>query len=84
VNRRRLLRRLLAGSRNVAFADMINLAEGFGFRVIRTRGSHHILSHPAVPELLNLQSSGSQAKAYQVRQFLDLVEQYQLRLEDDS
>jgi hypothetical protein len=84
VNRRRLLRRLLAGSRNVAFADMINLAEGFGFRVIRTRGSHHMLSHPAVPELLNLQPSGSQAKAYQVRQFLELVEQYQLRLEDDS
>jgi hypothetical protein len=32
----------------------------------------------------NLQTAGSQAKAYQVRQFLDMVEQYDLRLEDDS
>ena len=83
MNRRRLLRRLLAGSRNVAFADLLNLAEGFGFRLARMRGSHHILSHPDVPELLNLQPMGSQAKAYQVQQFLDLIEKYGLRLEDD-
>ncbi len=84
MNRRRLLQRLLTGSTNVAFADLVTLAEGFGFRLARTRGSHHMFSHPNVPELLNLQSVRGQAKPYQVRQLLKLVEDYQLRLEDDT
>ena len=83
MNRRRLLLRILNGSRNVAFADMVNLAEGFGFRLSRVSGSHHIFTHPGIPELLNLQEVGGQAKPYQVRQFLKLVERHRLRLEDD-
>ena len=83
MNRRRLLLRLLNGSRNVGFADMVNLAEGFGFRLSRVTGSHHIFIHSGVPELLNLQEVGGQAKPYQVRQFLKLVERHRLRLEDD-
>jgi predicted RNA binding protein YcfA (HicA-like mRNA interferase family) len=84
MNRRRLLRRLLGGSlQGVAFFDMINLVEGFGFRHVRTRGSHHILSHPSVSELINLQNVGGEAKPYQIRQFLKLVERYDLRLEDE-
>jgi predicted RNA binding protein YcfA (HicA-like mRNA interferase family) len=55
VNRKRLLGRLLAGSLNVSFNDMTNLVEGFGFRLSRIRGSHHIYVHPAIPDLLNLQ-----------------------------
>src|SRR5215212_8976582 len=53
------------GSTNVAFADLVNPAEGFGFRLARTRGSHHMFSHPAAPGLLNLQSVRGQAKPYQ-------------------
>ena len=56
---------------------------GFGFRLARTRGSHHIFTHPDVPELVNLQELGGKAKPYQIRQFLALVERYDLRLEDD-
>ena len=84
MNRRRLLRRLLAGSRNVAFPDLVNLVEGFGFRLARTRGSHQVFSHPAVPQLLNLQPAGGQAKPYQVEQFLKLVSEHGLRLEDEG
>jgi hypothetical protein len=84
VNRRRLLRRLLAGSRNVAFADFTNLVEGFGFQQTRTRGSHHIFWHPRSRRRLNLQPQGGQAKAYQVRQFLDMIEEYQLELEAET
>ena len=83
MSRKRLLRRLLACSLNVSFADMRHLVEGFGFRLARTRGSHHIFVHPNVPELVNLQEVGGQAKPYQVRQFLKLVERYNLRLEED-
>ena len=63
---------------------MVNLAEGFGFRLGCTPGSHHIFAHPDIPDLLNLQERGGQAKPYQVRQFLKLVERYTLRLEDEQ
>jgi hypothetical protein len=84
MNRRRLLLRLLNRSRNVAFNDMVNLVEGFGFHLARSRGSHHIFSHPDIPELLNLQELAGQAKPYQIQQFLKLVEKYDLRLEDNE
>jgi hypothetical protein len=40
--------------------------------------------HPAVRELLNLQEVRVQAKPYQIRQFLRLVERYALTMEDES
>lgn len=83
MNRRRLLRGLARGTlQNVAFRDMVALAEGFGFRLARVRGSHHIYAHPDISELINLQDVGGQAKPYQIRQFLRLVERHNLKLED--
>jgi hypothetical protein len=45
-------------------------------------GSHHIFGHPDFPEQLNLQEEVGQAKQYQIRQFLRLVERYALTLEE--
>ena len=82
---RRLLLRLLQGNlKNVAFADMVRLVEAFGFHETRVAGSHHIFSHPHVPELANLQDVRGEAKPYQIRQVLRLVERYNLTLEDDA
>jgi len=84
MNRRRLLRRLSQGAlRNVRFADLLDLVQGFGFRLLRVSGSHHIFSHPDIPELVNLQEVRGEAKSYQIRQFLRLVERYNLQLEDE-
>jgi predicted RNA binding protein YcfA (HicA-like mRNA interferase family) len=58
------------------------LVEAFGFSLKRVSGSHHVFSHPDVPELVNLQNIKGEAKPYQVRQFLRLVERYNLKLED--
>jgi hypothetical protein len=80
---RKILQRILAGSKNVRFSDMIGLVEGFGFRLSRTEGSHHIFTHPDIPELLNLQEVKGQAKPYQMRQFLRLVERYSLKLKEE-
>lgn len=56
MNPKKLLKRLAQGPlRNVSFRDMVTLVEGFGFRLIRINGSHHIFSHPMVTELVNLQ-----------------------------
>ncbi len=52
--------------------------------VSRVRGSHHIFTHPTVPELVNLQEVGGQVKPYQIRQALKLIERYHLKLEDNG
>jgi predicted RNA binding protein YcfA (HicA-like mRNA interferase family) len=85
MNRRRLLRKLASGSlKNVPFSDLRNLVEGFGFRLDRVTGSHHIFVHPDIPELVNLQEVKGEAKPYQIRQFLRLLERHNLRLEEDT
>jgi hypothetical protein len=85
MNRKKLLGRLTRGQlRNVAFADMMNLVRGFGFELARVRGSHHVFECPGVSEMLNLQEVGGEAKPYQIRQFLRIVEAHDLRLEDEA
>jgi predicted RNA binding protein YcfA (HicA-like mRNA interferase family) len=72
---------ILAGSRGIRFDDAIRCAEAFGYRLVRTAGSHRILKHPDVPELLNLQPRpDGTAKAYQLRQLVGYVERYGLRM----
>ena len=70
MNMKRLLEKILAGSRNISFNDFIALVEAFGFELSRTRGSHQIYEHPDVREILNLQNVNGQVKPYQIRQFL--------------
>ena len=54
----------------------------FGFSLDRTSGSHHIFRHGA-GLMLNLQpDSNEQAKRYQIRQLLDLVEEHGLSLDE--
>lgn len=77
------LERILAGSKNIRFGDMVRLVEAFGFRLSRINGSHHIFTHPGVRELVNLQNVHGQAKPYQIRQFLSLVETHNLRINDE-
>ena len=82
MNERKTLRKVLSGSRNIRFADMTALVEAFGFHLSRIHGSHHIFVHPGVRELVNLQEVKGEAKPYQIKQFLKLVERYDLELED--
>jgi predicted RNA binding protein YcfA (HicA-like mRNA interferase family) len=83
MNKRKLLGKVLAGSKNIRFADMVMLIEGFGFRLARTSGSHRIFEHTDVPELLSIQNRKGKAKPYQIRQFLELSEQYNLELGEE-
>jgi predicted RNA binding protein YcfA (HicA-like mRNA interferase family) len=84
VDPKRLLARIARGDlANVSFSDMRRLVEAFGFELRRTSGSHHVFVHPDVRELINLQNVRGQAKPYQIRQFLRLVERYALTMEDE-
>lgn len=82
MNRKKLLKKILSDSKDVAFNDMVSLVQGFGFRFARQEGSHQIFVHSDIPELINLHNVKGQAKPYQVRQILKLVERYDLKLED--
>jgi predicted RNA binding protein YcfA (HicA-like mRNA interferase family) len=75
---------LLSGSKNIRFAEAVACAEAFGFQLSRINGSHHIYVHANIPELLNIQNVNGQAKPYQVKQFLRLIERYNLEMGDES
>ena len=57
--------------------------EAFGFQLSRINGSQHIYVHADVPELVNLQNVNGQAKPYQVKQFLRLIERYNLQMAEE-
>lgn len=80
MNDQKRLQKLYASRENVRFSDLVRLLEAFGFRHLRTTGSHHIFARPGMVEQLNVQDRGGKAKAYQVDQFLKLIEKYNLEL----
>lgn len=84
MNPRKLFRKALNSPRNLPFHDFLQLVRAYGFRLARTSGSHHILTHDDVSLPLNLQEVDGQAKPYQVRQFLRIVEENNLTLRDES
>jgi len=80
----RLLVKLANGAAaNVEFSDALRLAKALGFEVLRNSGSHHVLARPSISEQLNLQDRRGQAKPYQLRQLMTLVQRYDLKIEED-
>ena len=71
---------LQSTDRSVSFRDFVAMVEAFGFVQARTKGSHRSYAHPACNALLVLQPKGKDAKRYQVREFLAIVEEYGLKL----
>jgi predicted RNA binding protein YcfA (HicA-like mRNA interferase family) len=63
---------------------MQQLVESFGFQLQRVSGSHHIYARPGLTEQLNLQTVNGKAKPYQVRQFLKIIERYNLQLQENA
>ena len=84
MKKQKILTKALQGSRNIRFNDMVSLVEAFGFSLSRTSGSHHIFVHPDIPELVNLQNVSGKAKPYQIKQFLDLIERYDIIMKDNK
>ena len=84
MNKRKLLQKLIAGSKNIRFNEATAIAEAFGFRLDRISGSHHIFLHPDLSELVNLQNVKGKAKPYQIKQLLKIIEKNNLHMEDNS
>ena len=78
----KLYSRVRNNQKNVGFQNFCTLMVYFGFELVRVSGSHHLYQHPEVEEVMNVQpTKDNLAKAYQVRQFLKLVESHNLHLE---
>jgi len=63
---------------NVRFEELCQAAESFGFKFKGGKGNHRIFVREGVKELLNFQDVRGKAKPYQVRQFIKLIEKYNL------
>ena len=70
-----------SGSGTVSFRDFEKLFRAFGFEHDRTVGSHRQYVHPAVPRPFPVQPVGKDAKRYQLREFLELVDRYALKID---
>lgn len=79
----KLLLKLASGQlKNIRFRDIQRLLDDFGFELDRIAGSHHIYTHPDVAEIINIQDVKGEAKPYQIRQIIQLIERYGLAEEE--
>lgn len=66
----------------IPFRDFERLLLAFGFTLDRIKGSHRNYKHVAVPRPLSVQPRGNMAKPYQVNQFLDMVQEFGLTMDE--
>ena len=78
MDREGIYRELKERVTNVRFEEICRAAELFGFQFKGGKGSHRIYVRQGIKELLNFQDVRGKAKPYQVRQFIKLIEKYNL------
>jgi hypothetical protein len=76
----KLLLKLLSGNadNNFSFDDLRNVLLHFNFIERTTGGSHKIFYKEGIEEIINIQSKGSKAKPYQVKQVRLIILKYKL------
>ncbi len=79
----KLYEQLLADpNRIISFRNFEGLLEIFGFVHRRSKGSHRSFRHPKVPSVLTIQPRGKDALRYQVDDFLEMVRQFDLHMDE--
>ena len=76
----KLFAQLVANRGSIRFRDFQRILEAFGFSLERVNGSHHVYRHRAASRPLSIQPRSNRAKPYQVDQFLDIVEEFGLKI----
>jgi hypothetical protein len=77
-----LLDELKNSPKNIRFERLCWIAEAFGFEFKGGKGSHRIFARRGIVEMLNFQEVDGKAKPYQVRQFIKIIEKYNLQESD--
>jgi len=85
MNKRKFLEKLQNSQKNISYNDFVTLVKAYGFSKVGGEGSHAVYKHPIEKATINIQNAKGQAKPYQIKQFLAIVELHNLRLnrEDD-
>ena len=71
--------KLLEAARNnsagLRFTEVCQLAECHGFTMTRSKGSHRIYTRDGFPRPMSFRDKNGCAKAYQVKQLLDAIDE---------
>jgi len=79
MNPKKIFIKIFQNQKNIKFNEFVLLIEHFGFYLDRINGSHHIFKHNTIIEIINLQNVNGEVKLYQVKQFLKIIEKYNLQ-----
>lgn len=77
----KMLEKMRNNLNNTSFDYFVKVVTKFGFEKLKrkTSGSHnHKYRNAIINEKLNLHSKKGKAKSYQIKQFLNMVEEYNL------
>ncbi len=77
----KLLEKIKNNPHSTNFNDFVKCIEKFGFEKIqrKTSGSHHHkYFNDTINEILNIQPVKGKAKDYQIKQFVEIVEKFNL------
>ena len=80
MNKKKLLLRIINNPKNINFKNFILIIESFRFVLARKKGSHYIYKNNEINEIINIQNFNGDAKPYQIKQFLSIVEKYNLKM----
>ena len=78
----KLFAKIKNNPQDVRFDEICKIAQVFGFRYKGGKGSHKVYSRKGIPEILNFQNVRGKAKPYQVKQFLKIIEDYNLTIKE--
>ncbi|MEK7828282.1 MAG: type II toxin-antitoxin system HicA family toxin [Deltaproteobacteria bacterium] len=82
-NIQKLFDKIKNNPKDVRFNDICRLAEYFGFTYRGGKGSHRVYTRKGIHEILNFQNVSGKTKPYQVRQFLKIIEDYNLTIKGE-
>lgn len=78
MDKREIYEKLKKNPANVRFEGICKIAKLFGFRFRGGKGSHRIFVRAGIREMLNFQEVKGKTKPYQVKQFIRIIEKYNL------
>ena len=82
MNSKKLLERIRKDRNNVRFSDLERLLTDLGFQLDRVNGSHCTYIHAYASNITIQPDQNNQAKNYQLKQVLTMIDIYGLKLED--
>lgn len=68
---------------NINFNDLQNLLKYLGFESRNIKGDHFTYYYKDIPDIINIQPSGSKAKSYQIKQIRKFLKQYNITVNEE-